>query len=210
MKKKICYLNIVATLLLMIYSVRSVAQTDTAKTSKTNDAVVKPVKPNDSMAVIPPHTNDNMAVLTDTGFISKNIIDNMMEIQAAEVGRSKGNVQVKKVADLIIKDHTAMLNALQGLARKKHPRAANPNKSTHSAPPVTVPKGSDFNSTWASGMLTMHEEKIKELNAFISFTQDAELKAFATQALATITVHRDLLAKIPGAKVISEKNVARL
>jgi hypothetical protein len=56
----------------------------------------------------------------------------------------------------------------------------------------------------------MHEVKSNELNTFIGFTQDAELKVAATQALAKIKVHRDLLSKIPEAKVVSETKVVRI
>lgn len=212
MKKKICYLKVLFGSLMIFSAVSTFAQTDTVKTGQTNDAmIVKPGKPNDSMAVKPPHPNDDMAmaVMTDTGFINKNIMDNMMEIQVAKLGRDKGNAQVKKVAALMITDHTAILNELQRLAKKKHPGASNANK--YKMPAIArmkIPKGSDFNKTWASGVLTMHEVKINELNTFIGFTRDAELKAAATQALARTKVHRDLLSKIPRAKVVSATNIA--
>ncbi len=213
MKIKNWYLKILFGSLIFS-SVRTLAQTDTVKTGKTNDAmIVKPGKPNDSMAVKPPNPNDDMAmaVMTDTGFINKNILDNMMEIQVAKLGRDKGNAQVKKVAALMITAHTAILNELQRLAKKKHPDASNANRDKMPAiAPMTIPKGSDFSKTWASGVLKMHEVKINELNTFIGFTQDAELKVAATQALAKIKVHRDLLSKIPGAKVVSETKVVRI
>ncbi len=199
---------------MMFSTVTMFGQTDTVKTGKTNDAmIVKPGKPNDSMAVKPPHPNDDMAmaVMTDTGFINKNIMDNMMEIQIAKLGRDKGNAQVKKVAALIIRDHTAILNELLRLARKKHPGASNANISPMPAlAPMKISPGSDFNKTWASGVLTMHEVKINELNIFIGFTQDAELKAAASEALARIKVHRNLLSKIPGVKVSSGTKVVRI
>jgi predicted outer membrane protein len=214
MKKIIWYLKVLFGCLMMFSTVTTFGQRDTVKTGKTDDAmIVKPGKPNDSMAVKPANPNDDMAmaVMTDTGFINKNIMDNMMEIQIAKLGRDKGNAQVKKIAALMISDHTALLNQLQKLAKKKHPGASNANISPMPAlAPMKIAPGSDFNKTWASGVLTMHEVKFNELNTFLSFTQDAELKAAATEALARVKVHRDLLSKIAGVKVISGSKVVRI
>lgn len=195
---------------LMIFIVdSSFAQTsgDTVKTGKTNDPmVVNPGKVNDSLSVNPGKPNDPMAVMTDTGFINKNIMDNMMEIQLSKLGRDKGTSSaVKKVANLMITDHTAILNDLRRLAAKK---GSGP-KSIHGMPemaPTDIPQGTDFNSKWASAMLTMHEAKIAELEKFMSQTQDTDIKMAASKALPKIRAHRDLLSKIPGAKVTEDPN----
>ncbi|WP_018615473.1 DUF4142 domain-containing protein [Segetibacter koreensis] len=186
----------------------SFAQTssDTIKTGKANDPmVVNPGKANDSIAVNPGKTNDPMAAMTDTGFINKNIMDNMMEIKLAKLGRDKGtSPAVKKVAALMISDHTTILNDLQKLAEKKE----NGRRYGHmqDMPSADIPAGNDFNTKWASAMLTMHEAKIDELEKFISATRDEGIKDAISKALPKIKAHKDLLAKIPGAKVTEEPN----
>ena len=175
--------------------------------NKTNDPMlVTPGKPNDSLAVKPGKTNDPMAAMTDTGFINKNIIDNQMEIQLAKLGREKGtSAAVKKVAGQMVTDHTAILNDLRRLAAKKGAGSAAGNMDAKPDMPADL-SGGDFNAKWASAMLTMHEAKIDELEKFSATTHDEALKAAIGKALPKIRAHRNMLAKLPGAKVTKEPN----
>jgi predicted outer membrane protein len=64
--------------------------------------------------------------MSDTGFISKNIMDNMMEIQLSEMGRDRAtNPQIKKLASQMIKDHTQMLADLRKAGRKMNMMGMN-------------------------------------------------------------------------------------
>ena len=213
MKKKSIFISKLFLSILLIFIGRfSYAQTkgDTVKTGKTNDAmVIGPGKVSDDGTVVKPgKTNDNMAVMTDTGFISKNISDNIMEIQLSKLGLRKGTSPlVKKAATVMIADHTAILNDLKKLAAKKHVSSAeNSMQNMTAMPPVNIPKGADFDAKWASAMLAMHEAKIAELQNFISATQDYEIKAAVAKALPKIKMHRQMLAKIPGVKAMSGSN----
>ncbi len=180
-------------------------QKDTVKTGKTNDPmIVNPGKGNDGMAVKPSATNDGMSVMSDTAFINKNIMDNMMEIQLSKMGLNKGtSPQVKKAAAVMITDHTAILNDLKKLAAKKQSGFTGNQMKGMAMPSINMQKGQDFNQAWATQMLTMHETKIAELESFIGLTQDTELKAAAIKALPKIKMHKDLLLKIPGVKAKS-------
>jgi predicted outer membrane protein len=177
---------------------------DTLKTGETtHDMVIKPEPPKDSMVVNPGRAGDNMVVLSDTGFISKNITDNMHEIQLSKVGLNKGTGAVKKVATQMISDHTGMLNALTKMAAKKGlrlPQSKTAMSSVHT-PGVEMKAGKDFNASWATQMLNMHAAKIMELENFLPVTQDAELKTLIGLALPKMRAHRDMLEKIPGAEV---------
>ena len=176
---------------------------------QTNDrGVVDPSKPNDKSLMDPGRTNDDMATMTDTGFINKNIMDNMMEIRLSKLGRDKAtSAAVKKAATVMITDHTAILNDLKKLAGKKQAGSKeNQMNGMHGMPPADISEGADFNKKWASAMLTMHEEKIDELEKFMMTTHDADLKAAIGKALPKIRAHRVLLAKIPGAKVTDDHN----
>jgi putative membrane protein len=142
--------------------------------------------------------NDITSAMSDTGFISKNIMDNMMEIQMSKVGRDKGtDAQVKKIAGQMVTDHTQMLNDLKAIAPKK-------GASTHvghtmdmsSMPALGNASGKEFDKLWTSQMLTMHETKLAELQNFMNTTQDADLKALATKAMPKIKMHRDMLVTI--------------
>lgn len=175
---------------------------------KTNDeGVVNPGKPNDEGVVDPGNTNDDMAAMTDTGFINKNIMDNMTEIRLSKLGRDRGtSAAVKKAATVMITDHTAILNDLKKLAGKTAGSKESTMSDMHEMSPADIPEGKEFNTKWASAMLTMHEAKIDELEKFMGTTHDAQLKAAIGKALPKIRSHTALLAKIPGAKVTEDPN----
>ena len=204
MKRKVSFLKTISFTALIIAGNITFAQTqmDTVKTGKSNDPmVVNPGETADSMAVKPGKTNDDMAAFTDTGFISKNIMDNMMEIKLAKLGQTKGtSAQVKRVAAVMISDHTVMLNDLKKLAAKKGISLKNFMQNMP-ATPTDVVAGSDFNKTWAAEMLTMHEAKIAELENAIQQSSDPDIRAAATRALPKIKMHRGMLMKIAGTKV---------
>ena len=142
--------------------------------------------------------NDVTAAMSDTGFISKNIMDNTMELQLSKVGRDKGtDGRVKKVANQMVTDHTQMLNELKAIATKKG--ASNSVAHTMdmtSMPALANASGKEFDKMWTTQMLTMHETKLAELQNFVNATQDPDLKALAIKAMPKIKSHRDILASI--------------
>jgi putative membrane protein len=145
--------------------------------------------------------NDVTSAMSDTGFISKNIMDNMMEVQLSKVGRDKGaDAQVKKIATQMVTDHTQMLNDLKAIAPKKGVSTnAGHTMDMASMPALGNASGKEFDKMWTSQMLTMHETKLAELQNFINTTTDPDLKALATKAMPKIQKHRDVLATISGA-----------
>lgn len=181
----------------------SFAQTpsDTIKTGHANDPmIVNPGKVNDGMAVKPAKPNDGMSVLSDTAFLSKNILDNRMEIQLSKLGQEKATTAaVKKVAALMITDHTTLLNELEKLASAIQ-GSAKDNHKEMAMPPTTFPGGKEFDAAWAGQMLTMHEAKIAELETFLSLTKNAALKSAVMTAIPRLKLHKEMLLKIPGAK----------
>jgi predicted outer membrane protein len=180
----------------------SFAQTskDTVKLGHGNDAMnVNPGKANDGMAVKPGDPHDGMSVLSDTSFLSKNIMDNQMEIKLSKLGQEKGtDPATKKAAAQMISDHTALLQELERLASAK--QGAGSRSRASDMPTTDFPNGKEFDAAWAGQMLTMHDAKIAELEKFLSLTKDPALKSVVLKALPKIKAHRELLLKIPGAK----------
>ncbi|GEO08370.1 DUF4142 domain-containing protein [Segetibacter aerophilus] len=179
----------------------SIAQTskDTVKAGHAGDGmVVNPGKVDDGMAVKPASPHDGMSVLSDTAFLSKNIMDNRMEIRLSKLGQAKGtSPAVKKAASVMITDHTAILNDLMKVASAGGV-SGKENQNEMTMP--SLPEGKEFDANWAGQMLLMHEAKIAELESFIGLTKNATLKAVVMRAIPKIKSHRELLLKIPGAK----------
>jgi len=173
---------------------------DTVKLGHGNDPInVNPGKANDGMAVKPGDPHDGMSVLSDTSFLAKNILDNRKEIQLAKLGQEKGtDPATKKVAAVMISDHTALLNDLEKLASAKSARSSKSDAADMPAP--DFPNGKEFDAAWAGQMLTMHDAKIAELERFLTLSKDPALKSVVLEALPKIKAHREMLSKIPGAK----------
>jgi putative membrane protein len=150
------------------------------------------------MAVKPANPHDEMSIMSDTAFLAKNIKDNQMEIRLSKLGQTKGtSPAVKKVARMMIQDHTAILNDLIKLSATKP--GSNGAADKNEMMPA-LPEGKEFDAAWAGEMLKMHEAKITELEHFLSVSKDGALKAAVTKAIPKIKNHRELLQQIPGAK----------
>jgi predicted outer membrane protein len=75
--------------------------------------------------------------MSDTAFISKNIMDNMMEIQLSEMGKAKStDAKIKNLAQQMVTDHTQILNDLQKAARERN---------------MTTMMGANMSGNWNSG-----------------------------------------------------------
>jgi len=145
MKKIKGYLKTLFLSTTIIFSLApAVAQTgrDTVKPGHANDPMnVNPGKVDDGMAVKPANPHDGMSVLSDTGFLSKNIMDNELEIQLSKLGQERGtNPATKKAAATMLTDHTAMLHELQTLAGAKPGAVTEPGRE-NTMPPTKIPRG---------------------------------------------------------------------
>jgi predicted outer membrane protein len=137
----------------------------------------------------------SMGPITDTGFLRKGIISNMMEIKMSEAARDRGNSAVRKVAAQMIKDHTQMLSDLTSLAGKMGVEV--PDESTMSMNTMDDMTSDQFNRTWATQMFVMHKKKVRDLQMAIPKLQDPTLKAAASSALPKVKLHTEMLAKLP-------------
>lgn len=150
-------------------------------------------------------TNDANAAMTDTGLISKNIMDNMTEIQLTKLGRDKAtNPQLKKLAAQMMTEHTQMLRDVKALATRKSMQSQTSGMAAMGGDTTMIASlrgtsGKDFDNSWSGQMLTMHDAKIRELEGALSQTQDADIKALINKGLPKIKAHRDMLAKLSNA-----------
>jgi len=137
-----------------------------------------------------------MGANTVGGFVTGLATGNMYELESAKVAAAKStNADVKALAAMITKDHTAAGEKLMAAA----PAAA---------PDVTIPttlderrKGlidnlnaatpGDFDKVYLGQQVAAHNETLTLLNGFSGNTDAPALSSLAQELIPTVTAHRD-------------------
>lgn len=142
--------------------------------------------------------NDVSAAMDAQGFISKNISDNMTEIQLSKLGQQKGSdKRVKELAGKMVTDHNKILNDLKSAAVEK--QVTVPADNNAAAPHMETMQsatGKQFDQMWVAHMATMHQTKLAELQNAMNQTQDADVKALATKAYPIVKMHTETLQSL--------------
>ena len=147
---------------------------------------------------------ETKVAIIDTAFISKNIMENVVEISLAQLGEQKSvDPEIKKAANQIIADQNQVLSDLKKIGRKKNMVEANENNN--GSPNITSypglqglenATGREFEKIWLLQMLSRQEAKIAELETTSPQLSDVELKSVANRALQKIKIHRDMLSRM--------------
>lgn len=133
--------------------------------------------------------------MTDTGFLRKNIGDNMLEIRLSEIGRDQtNNDSVRAVAQQMITDHNVILTDLDAIRSAMNLPAVDTttlNMPVSDNTPIPV-----FDRTWVTQMLAMHRDKVKELETAIPQLKDNRIRTSAQSALPKIKLHVEMLKRL--------------
>lgn len=174
----------------------------TDPTTPHDPMVINPGKPNDEMVIKPPMPNDEMAVMTDTGFVRRNIIDNLMEIGLSKLAEKSGHSDlVKQIAAEMVEDHTQILNSLKSINNRKLPlteEQVTSQLASENVELLAVTGKPAFDQIWGEKLLKLHEDKIAELRRTIDVTTELKIQNIARKALPIIMKHRKMLLTIPG------------
>lgn len=142
-----------------------------------------------------PGDQRKMTPVTDTGFTSKNIGDNMVEIRLAEIARDNStHDSVVAIARVLITDHSAIMNDL--VAAGKELRLPKVDTTTLALPRADDTPREVFDRTWVTQMLAKHKMKLKELEAAIPQLKNKRVKAAAQSALPKIRLHIEMLTSV--------------
>ena len=156
----------------------------------------------DTLATTPPAT---ATTPTDVAWTDANVVDvitvaNQGEIDYSQLGVEKAtNPSVKQFAQLMVKDHGTMLDAVKNLATKLNVTPA-PNdkvsdlqkenqKDIADLNGKTV--GKDFDHEFMEEQVDMHQETLDLLNDLDSKTTNADLKAAIAEAKPKVQAHLD-------------------
>ena len=133
------------------------------------------------------------AARTDTRFLKEAAQAGLAEIEAAKLAIGKSsNAQVKAFAQHIVDDHTKANSELAALAQTKGvtlpTEASLADKAKLKV--LAMRDGKSFDEHYAKSFgVSSHEDTIKLFQKHVSEGRDAEVKAFATKTLPTLTSH---------------------
>lgn len=174
MKKKI-YLG--AVLALSVFASNGLAQDTTASggAMKSDDKMMMSGKKN-----------------ADSKFMMMAATSDMNEIGLSRVALDKSqNEEVKRMAQMIIDDHTKSSEELKPLAMSKGVMLPADMDTKHRAmmEKMSSMSGADFDKMYVKAMVKDHEKAVKMFQKESTDGKDADAKAFATKQLPVLQGH---------------------
>jgi len=137
----------------------------------------------------------------DKMFLRKAIEGGMTEIQFSQVAQQKAtSADVKKFADRMVRDHTALMQKLEPFADQYGITPPKTLNKEHMAEldKLNALSGDDFEKEYITVMSLAHHKDLKDFELEQRATDNSDLKANldeATKVIARHTGHIDLIAK---------------
>ena len=133
---------------------------------------------------------------TVDGFVTNLAISNMYELEAAKIAATKStNADVKALAAMITKDHTAAGEKLAAAAPTAAPGVAIPTAldQRHQGliDNLNAATADDFDKVYLDQQVAAHNEALTLLNGFSNNTDAPALATLAGELVAPVTAHRD-------------------
>lgn len=133
----------------------------------------------------------------DAQFVVDAVSGNYYEIRLSKYALQKSsNGEIKNIAQMMIDDHTAMLNSLKTLASAKSISIPNED-STESAKEIKDlddKKPADFDKAWTDEMIDKHKATVNKMeNVQKDDSTDADIKSLVDGALPKVRSHLDML-----------------
>ena len=132
----------------------------------------------------------------DGQVVSDLIAANSEEIRLADLAKKKSaNKEVKDIADMLVKDHTAALGELRDLASRKGLalQAEDTMASNKAYKDLADAKPKDFDKDWCSKLEDKHKSTIDKLEGLQNDNIDPDIKSWASNILPKIRTHHDKL-----------------
>jgi len=160
----------------------------------------------DTLATTPPATAatpapaDANAAWTDANVVDVLTVANQGEVDYSQIGAEKATrADVKKYAQMMVKDHGTMLDAVKSLATRLNVTLATNDKANDLKEENTKDindlngktVGKDFDNEFMEEQVDMHQETLDLLNDLDSRTTNADLKAAIAEAKPKVQAHLD-------------------
>ena len=160
----------------------------------------------DTLATTPPATAatpapaDANAAWTDANVVDVLTVANQGEVDYSQIGAEKATrADVKKYAQMMVKDHGTMLDAVKSLATRLNVTPATNDKANDLKEENTKDindlnaktVGKDFDDEFMEEQVDMHQETLDLLNDLDGRTTNADLKAAIAEAKPKVQAHLD-------------------
>jgi len=157
----------------------------------------------DTLATTPPATAATPTTTdawTDANVVDVLTVANQGEVDYSQLGVSKAtDAGVKQFAQMMVKDHSAMLDAVKSLATRLNVTPATNDKANNLKEENTKDindlngktAGKDFDVEFMEEQVDMHQETLDLLNDLDSRTTNADLKAAIAEAKPKVQAHLD-------------------
>lgn len=137
--------------------------------------------------------NTGSAATTDQAFVNLAAQTDMAEAHLGQMAENQGSSQaVKDYAQMLVTDHTNDYNQLTAVAKKAGLTVPTGLDAQHQkmAAQFEKLKGKAFDTRYAHQMVAGHEAAIAAYDKESRDGQNADLKAYAQQDLATLEKHK--------------------
>ena len=160
----------------------------------------------DTLATTPPATAatpapaDANAAWTDANVVDVLTVANQGEVDYSQIGAEKATrADVKKFAQMMVKDHGTMLDAVKSLATRLNVTPATNDKANDLKEENTKDindlnaktVGKEFDDEFMEEQVDMHQETLDLLNDLDSRTTNADLQAAIAEAKPKVQAHLD-------------------
>jgi putative membrane protein len=139
---------------------------------------------------------------TPSDFIVNAAQTDMLEIEAGKLASEKAqSPQVKKFAQMLVRDHGQASKELQQIAQQKGvqvPQSLPPDKQ-QSLQKLEGMSGTEFDRTFAQEMVNGHQQAVQMYEQAAQSAQDPEVRSFAEEKLPTLREHLKMAQALPGA-----------
>lgn len=130
----------------------------------------------------------------DVGFVKQATESGRREVRAArEALPQLRNAELKRIAEMLVKDHSAAGERLSRIAEGKGWPVPAPQAAP---PPPAGTASSDFDARWTADMIAAHERSVALYRAQAERGDDRELRAYARETLPTIEHHLEELRSL--------------
>jgi putative membrane protein len=131
----------------------------------------------------------------DQAFIAQAALSGKSELQISQLAVAKGEkAEVKELASMIVKDHTAVNKQIADLAKTKGLQltsAGDPNADVIVGKLEKQQTGRDFDRAYLSQLQASHKAAVAAYTDAARDSKDKDVQAWASQTLAAIQGHLD-------------------